>query len=288
VDGFLAVDKPAGMTSHDVVDVVRRRLGTKSVGHGGTLDPGATGVLVVGVGKATKLLRYTQGAPKQYRAVARFGTTTTTQDAGGDVLEKRPVSITSDDVSIGLKDFIGEIEQVPPMVSAVKVGGERLYHKARRGEEVERGARRVTVYSFDLIEFADEGPTGGAEATLEVSCSAGTYVRTLVHDLGAALGCGAHLISLRRTAAGGWNESDAIALDSVAREHLQPLSEGVRDLIALEVDEGAARLVADGRALDWGDDVPEGDAVAILRGGELLAVYRKRGPSLVADRVVPR
>jgi tRNA pseudouridine55 synthase len=288
VDGVLVVDKPAGMTSHDVVDEVRRRLRTKRVGHGGTLDPGATGVLVLGVGKATKLLRYAQASPKRYRTTARFGTSTTTQDASGEVLEQHPPSITAADVSVALKGFVGEIDQMPPMVSAVKVGGERLYRKALRGEEVERAARRVTVYSLELVEFIEEGPTGAPEATLDVSCSAGTYVRTLVHDLGAVLECGAHLISLRRTAAGGWNEDDAISLDSVGAGDLLPLTEAVRDLPVLDVDETAVSLIANGRPLDSPPDAPDGALVAVLHAGDLLAVYRKRGPNLVADRVVPR
>jgi tRNA pseudouridine55 synthase len=288
VDGFLAVDKPAGMTSHDVVDAVRRRLRTKKVGHGGTLDPGATGVLLLGVGKATKLLRYAQATPKRYRAVARFGTTTTTQDSSGEVVEQRPTSITSDDVSIALKDFLGDIDQVPPMVSAVKVGGERLYRKALRGEEVERAPRRVTVYSFDLLDFVEEGPTGAPEATVGVLCSAGTYVRTLVHDVGAALGCGAHLISLRRTAAGGWDEDDAVALESVGPGDLRPLSDAVRDLPPVEVDDDGAAMVANGRPLEADIDVAEGGLVTVLHRGDLLGVYRRRGRNLVADRVVPR
>jgi tRNA pseudouridine55 synthase len=276
------------MTSHDVVDEVRRRLHTKRVGHGGTLDPGAPGVLVLGVGKATKLLRYTQASPKRYWATARFGTTTTTQDASGEILEQHPASITSDDVSVALKAFVGDIDQMPPMVSAVKVGGERLYRKALRGEEVERAARRVTVYSLELIEFNEEGPTGAPEATLDLSCSAGTYVRTLVHDLGAVLGCGAHLISLRRTAAGGWNEDDAISLDSISGSDLRPLAAAVRDLPVVDVDESAVSLVANGRPLVADADAPDGALVAVLHAGDLLAVYRKRGPNLVADRVVPQ
>ena len=276
------------MTSHDVVDAARRRLRTKRIGHGGTLDPGATGVLVLGVGKATKLLRYAQASPKRYRATARFGTTTTTQDAAGDVVEQRPAKITSEDVSVALKDFVGDIDQIPPMVSAVKVGGERLYRKALRGEEVERAARRVTVYSLKLLDFVEEGLAGAPEATLDVSCSAGTYVRTLVHDVGAALGCGAHLISLRRIAAGGWEEGDAVALDSIGPGDLRPLSDAVRDLPALEVGEDGASLVADGRPLEVRTDVPEGGLVAVLHDGDLLGVYRRRGQNLVADRVVPR
>ena len=275
------------MTSHDVVDAVRRRLRTRKVGHGGTLDPDATGVLLLGVGKATKLLQYAQASPKRYRAVAGFGTTTTTQDASGEVVERRPVSITHDDVEIAAKGFVGDIEQIPPMVSAIKVGGERLYRKARRGEEVERRARRVTVYSLELLGFTQAGRTGAPEATLDVSCSAGTYVRTLVHDLGTTLGCGAHLISLRRTAAGGWSETDAVLLDSVGPDDLRPLSEAVRDLPAVEVDDGDARLVADGRPIEARTDAPDDGLVAVLHDGDLLGVYRRRGSNLVADRVVP-
>ncbi|MGH2729061.1 MAG: tRNA pseudouridine(55) synthase TruB [Actinomycetota bacterium] len=219
MDGVLVIDKPAGMTSHDVVDEVRRRLGTRKVGHGGTLDPDATGILVVGVGRATKLLSYAQAGPKRYRALARFGITTSTQDASGTVIESREAMIGADDVKRALEAFEGEIEQVPPMVSAVKIGGERLYKKARRGETVDRPARAVTVYGIELVDFSPDGP----RATLDVRCSAGTYVRTLVHDLGVALGCGAHLESLRRTAASGFTEADAVALDRVDERALRPV-----------------------------------------------------------------
>src|ERR687895_639267 len=141
------------MTSHDVVDRVRRSLGTKKVGHAGTLDPDATGLLVIGVGRATRLLSYAQQTPKRYQGVARFGITTTTQDASGEITNRRPSSVTRTELEGALGKFIGEIKQVPPMVSAVKVGGERLYKKARRGEEIERRARRVVVYDIDLLGF---------------------------------------------------------------------------------------------------------------------------------------
>lgn len=224
MDGILVIDKPAGMTSHDVVDEVRKRLGTRKVGHGGTLDPDATGVLVIGVGRATKILSYAQGGPKRYTAVARFGITTSTQDASGKVIETREAIIDADDVVRVLKAFEGEIEQIPPMVSAVKIGGERLYKKARRGETVDRPARTVTVYEIELVDFSPDGP----RATLDVRCSAGTYMRTLVHDLGVALGCGAHLESLRRTAAGGFTEADAVALDSVDEHALRPVPDAMQ------------------------------------------------------------
>ncbi|MGH2820602.1 MAG: tRNA pseudouridine(55) synthase TruB, partial [Actinomycetota bacterium] len=164
MDGLLVIDKPPGMTSHDVIDEVRRRFRTRRVGHAGTLDPDATGVLVVGVGHATRFLSYSQAAPKRYLARARFGVTTTTQDASGELLERRPVDLDAEEVRAALEDFRGEIEQVPPMVSAVKVGGERLYRKARRGEEVERAARRVTIHALDLVSF----PAPRVEAVLDV------------------------------------------------------------------------------------------------------------------------
>jgi tRNA pseudouridine55 synthase len=284
MDGVLVVDKPAGMTSHDVVDVVRRRLGTRRVGHGGTLDPDATGVLVLGVGRATRFLSYAQQAPKRYRAEVLFGVTTTTQDAAGEVVARRRAGVTRAKVENALARFRGDIEQIPPMVSAVKVRGERLYHKARRGEEVARAARLVTIHRLDLVRWRD-GDT--PEGTLEVCCSAGTYVRTLAHDLGAALGCGAHLARLRRTESGGFSEADAISLDEVDEGRLGPLLDAVRGLPRLEVDDDAALRVRHGRPLGT---APTGAAerVAVVRGAELLAVYARRSGALVAEKVVGR
>lgn len=281
MDGVLVIDKPAGITSHDVVDAVRRRLGTKKVGHAGTLDPDATGVLMIGVGRATRLLSYAQSSPKRYRATARFGATTTTQDASGTVLEERPVDLTETKIADALAGFLGDIEQIPPMVSAVKIGGERLYKKALRGEEVERPPRPVTIYELRLVEF-----DGDESATLDVRCSAGTYVRTLVHDLGLTLGCGAHLSSLRRTEAGGFRVEEAIGLDEVDETRLRPLGDTVLELPHLEVDETEEALVRNGRPLP----APDGDReplYAVTRQGRLLAVYETRGDDLVADRVVP-
>ncbi|HEX2051488.1 MAG TPA: tRNA pseudouridine(55) synthase TruB [Actinomycetota bacterium] len=282
MDGVVVVDKPAGMTSHDVVDALRRRLGTRKVGHAGTLDPDATGVLVLGVGRATRLLAYAQAAPKRYAAVARFGVTTTTQDASGDVVERRPARVAAADVERALPRFTGAVEQVPPMVSAVKVGGERLYRKARRGEEVERHARRVVVYELALTSFE---PGDAPAATLDVACSAGTYVRTLVHDLGAALGCGAHLERLRRTEASGFTLADAVALDAVTAAELRPASDAVRALPRVEVDAAAARAVRHGRPLPAPPGAGDGPA-AIVHDDRLLAVYRRADDRLVADRVV--
>ena len=283
VDGVLVVDKPAGMTSHDVVDRIRKLFGTRRVGHAGTLDPDATGVLVLGLGRATRFLTYSQAAPKRYLTTAVFGVTTSTQDAAGEVLERNEVDISEKDVRAAAAKHTGELEQIPPMVSAVRVGGERLYKKARRGEEVERTPRPVTIYELEVLSFTDDPP----EAVLDVRCSAGTYVRTLVHDIGASLGCGAHLRSLRRTEAGGFGEADAIELDSVGSRNLLPLADAVRGLTRIELEDDAARLVANGRRLELpSEDLADGEHLALIHRGDLVAVYTRKGRELIPERVV--
>src|SRR5687767_13814397 len=222
------------MTSHDVVDVIRKRFKMKKVGHAGTLDPDATGVLLVGLGRATRFLAYAQDAPKRYQATARFGVTTSTQDASGEVLETRPCGFSREQLVATLARFTGVIEQVPPMVSAVKIGGERLHAKARRGETVDRPARTVTVHSLELTRFTDGDEP---EAGFDVTCSSGTFVRTLIHDIGEELGCGAHMTSLCRTETGGFSIDEATPLDDVSENHLKPLVESVRVLPTVEVDE---------------------------------------------------
>ena len=282
-DGVLVIDKPPGVTSHDVVDTVRRALGTRKVGHAGTLDPGATGILLLGVGRATRFLSYAQAAPKRYVAGAQFGASTTTQDSSGDVIETAPVEFTEEALLAAIERFTGDIEQVPPMVSAVKVGGEKLYEKARRGEEVERAARPVTIYELTLLKH----DPAAAHATLEVLCSGGTYVRTLVHDLGAALGCGAHMTSLRRTAAAGFTELDAIGLDAVGPGVLRPLGDAVRELPRIDVDAATAKLVSFGRSLQVTAPAADGEHVAVFHDGALIAVYVAGTGGLRPDRVVP-
>ena len=286
-DGLLVIDKPAGMTSHDVVDHVRRLLGTKKVGHAGTLDPDATGVLIVGVGRATRFLSYAQQGPKKYRAVASFGVTTSTQDASGEVLEERPAPLTRDEVTQAVAEFAGRVEQIPPMVSAVKVRGERLYNLARKGREVERKPRPVTIHDLRVIDFvAGDRP----EATLAIHSSGGTYIRTLIHDIGQRLGCGAHMKTLRRTEAGGFSETDAVPLDDLGTEHLRPVADAVRQLFRFEVDDDAVKIIANGRPLNLGHaqlpGIDEGDFVAVVNDERLLAVYTRKGGRLVADRVV--
>lgn len=283
-NGILVIDKPAGMTSHDVVARVRRIFGTKKVGHAGTLDPDATGLLILGLGSATRLLSFAQDGPKRYLATASFGTTTTTQDASGIVIETKPVDIDRAGVETAAAAFMGDIEQIPPMVSAVKVDGERLYKKARRGEEIERKPRPVTIHALALTSFSDDPP----EATFDVSCSPGTYIRTLIYDIGQSLGCGAHLKTLRRVEASGFSEEDARRLDEVSAEDLRPSVEIVRSLRRLDIDDDSRGLVSDGRPLPLpADDIAKGDLVALVSEGSLVAIYKKRGPQLVAEKVLP-
>jgi len=213
MDAALNVHKPAGLTSHDVVDQIRRWAGQRRVGHGGTLDPQATGVLLLGLGAATRLLEYVHALTKTYRAEFTFGLVTSTQDVWGETLEERDAAtLTAAQVEAALAGFRGEIEQTPPMVSAVRVDGERLYRRARRGEEVNRPARRIQVEQFDLLDFhRGERPV----ATARIVCSSGTYVRTLGHDLGQASGCGAAMSALVREAVGPFRLTTAAPLDEL-------------------------------------------------------------------------
>jgi tRNA pseudouridine55 synthase len=209
MNGLLVVNKPAGMTSHDVVDAVRLMAGTRRVGHAGTLDPMATGVLVVVIGAATRLVQFIDGCDKTYRAVLRLGETTTTYDADGDIVERRPVTASQADVEAALAHFRGDTPQIPPMYSAVKVKGQKLYKLAHQGKEVEREPRPITIHRLDVLAWALP------DVTIEVTCSAGTYIRSLAHDLGQALGCGAHLIALTRTAAGEFTLPQSYTLEKL-------------------------------------------------------------------------
>lgn len=272
MDGILVIDKPAGMTSHDVVAVVRRRLGERRVGHAGTLDPDATGVLVLGVGRATRLLRFVEGAEKEYATDVVLGVETSTQDASGDLVAERDASsLSHDDVVRAAHDLTGEIEQVPPMVSAIKVGGERLYRKARRGEEVERPARRVIVHEFRLERFE----TGArAVAGFTVRCSPGTYVRTLGHDLGRALGVGGHVSALRRTKVGAFGADDAVPLEGVDASALRPMVDAIAGRPRRDVGADDARAVAQGKSLPAFGVTGE---YAVIGPAGLVAVAEDRG-----------
>lgn len=209
-NGILIIDKPAGWTSMDVCAKVRGILREKRVGHGGTLDPMATGVLPVFVGRATKAVEFAENGRKEYLAGLRLGLTTDTQDVTGTALETRPVTAGREELEAALAGFRGDIQQIPPMYSAVKVQGKKLYELARRGKEVERKPRPVTIYELELLEAES-----GTDFRLRCLCSKGTYIRTLCHDIGEALGCGGALYSLRRTMAAGFTLADAVTLEDV-------------------------------------------------------------------------
>lgn len=270
--GVAVVDKPAGWTSHDVVAKARGVLDTRRVGHSGTLDPDATGVLVLGVGRATRLLRFLTELPKSYEAEIALGAETDTGDSSGSVVARWDMAgVTEAAVRAAAADLTGEIMQVPPMVSAVKVGGRKLYELAREGVEVERPARPVTVHRFDIAPAAGEGVW---RATVE--CSSGTYVRALASDLGRALGGGAHLRSLRRTAVGGFTLEQARPVESPV---VLPMAAAVGHLRGVTLDEAGAADVRHGKVLDRARLGATGDGPWAVHGpgGELLAVYQPYG-----------
>jgi tRNA pseudouridine55 synthase len=275
VDGVLVVDKPEGPTSHDIVDRARRALATRRVGHTGTLDPFATGVLVLCIGRATRLARFLAAGEKVYRASVRLGFATTTDDATGAPLgEERPVEITDATLLESLSSFVGTFDQVPPAYSARHVGGRRLYDFARRGEAVARAATPVTIHALGLVSRS------GPSLELDVSCSAGTYVRALARDLGERLGTGAHLAALRRTRSGAFDLARAVSGVDLAgaRERLIPLSELLLELPEVRVGAEGRRLVGHGRALAIEhllSDLPAAgvERVRVLdESGELLAL----------------
>jgi len=211
--GILIIDKPSDWTSMDVCAKIRGILREKRVGHGGTLDPMATGVLPVFVGQATRAVEFAENGQKEYVAGLRLGQVTNTQDISGETLETCPVTVSRADVEAALQDFLGEIDQVPPMYSAIKIGGQKLYDLARKGQEVERKPRRITIYELELLEQVSE-----TEYLLRCRCSKGTYIRTLCHDIGQRLGCGGTLYSLRRTMAAGFTLEQAVKLEDVQEQ----------------------------------------------------------------------
>jgi tRNA pseudouridine55 synthase len=281
IDGLVVVDKPAGWTSHDVVGKLRKIYGQRRVGHAGTLDPDATGVLLVGVGRVTRLMRFLQDTTKSYRGRVRFGIATDSLDASGAVLEQMEMPLTREQVERAATSFVGEIDQVPPMVSALKVQGKRLYELARRGVEVEREARRVRIDRLEIEAF-EPGPH--PEATIVVDCSSGTYVRSLAADLGSALGGYAHLAALRRWRVGSFELAEAHPIDEVetdaTRVLLSPRA-AMRDLAPIVVRDDEVRAVSHGatfaaRTLVPGD-AGDGPFAVIDESDRLLAVYERRG-----------
>lgn len=273
ISGVLVIDKPVGLTSHDVVQVIRKGTNIRRAGHTGTLDPRASGVLVVLVGPAVRLSEYVSASDKRYQAIMRLGATTDTYDEEGSVMSSSPVEITEEQFETALKQFIGEIEQVPPPYSAVKVNGKKAYEMAREGEEVELAPRIINVYNLELLEWAPP------EAVIDVYCSSGTYVRSLANDLGKSLGCGAHLVGLRRTKSGRFTLRDAVPLrklrDSFDQgdwyQYLIPAAEALSDWPAVELDAPQMDAIRHGHRIP---SVPgsTGWARGVSQQGELVAL----------------
>jgi tRNA pseudouridine55 synthase len=277
-DGLVVVDKPAGCTSHDVVATLRRAYRQRRVGHAGTLDPDATGVLLVGLGRVTRLLRFLQEHRKTYRGDVVLGVATSTLDAAGAVLDRRPLPVTRAQVEEATRRFVGDVQQVPPMVSALRVGGRRLHDLARRGEEVERAPRAVRI---DRITVEDFQPGPYPVATIVVECGAGTYIRSLAADLGAALGGCAHLDRLRRLRVGSFSVDEAQAPAAVVADPdaaLLPPEAAVRDLDRVTVAAEQARAVRHGMVFACSAlAAPTGTTpfTIVDDDGALLAVYAR-------------
>jgi tRNA pseudouridine55 synthase len=285
--GLVVVDKPAGLTSHAVVGRVRRLAGTRKVGHAGTLDPMATGVLLLGVDRATRLLGHLMLTEKRYDAVVRLGQATTTDDAEGEVVAtSSTLGLTEERVREAFASQVGDIEQVPSSVSAVKVDGKRAYARVRAGEQVQLTARPVTVHALEVGR-----PTRRAEALdvpVSVRCSSGTYIRAIARDVGATLGVGGHLTALRRTAVGPFRLEEARTLEELEESFsLLPIGEVARRCFPVrDLDDADAAAVRVGRQIDV--DLGAAGPVAVFHGDELLALYEQRGATAAAVAVFVR
>ena len=276
VSGVLVIDKPVGMSSHGVVNVVREGTGIRRAGHTGTLDPRASGVLVVLVGPAVRLSEYVSASDKRYQAIIRLGETTDTYDGDGEVLSRSPVDITYEEIEETLKQFEGTVEQIPPAYSAKRIHGKKAYELAREGEEVELEPKEIDVYHLELLEW--DSP----EAIVDVFCSSGTYVRSLANDLGVALGCGGHLVGLRRTKSGEFALRDAIALRKLQEafdngdwyKYLIPAADALSDWPSRELSYEEVDLVRHGHRVpvDVPPENPDNWVRAISQQGELVAL----------------
>ena len=275
-NGIVIIDKPSGWTSMDVCAKLRGILRTKKVGHAGTLDPMATGVLPVFVGQATRAVSFAESGDKEYVAGLHLGLVTNTQDTQGQMLEEHPVAVTRAEVEAVLPRFTGEIMQLPPMFSAIKINGQKLYHLARQGREIQRQTRPVTIYELKVME-----QSGPADYLLRIRCSKGTYVRTLCHDIGQALGCGGCMSSLRRTMAAGFTLDDAVTLDRVQQEGealLAPLDSLFRQHPAYRIRHPRVdALCRNGNPFTVRQELPEGVYRVYGQSGEFLCLSRLEG-----------
>ena len=276
--GLVIVDKPAGWTSHDVVARMRRLARTRKVGHAGTLDPMATGVLVVGLNRATRLLGHLQLADKSYDATIRLGATTTTDDAEGEILTTAAVDgVTAEAISTAVAAYRGEISQVPSKVSAIKVDGKRAYERVRAGEEVALKARAVTISRYDVLDV--RVAPDGIDVDVSVDCSSGTYIRALARDLGADLGVGGHLTALRRTRVGSFGLAAAHSLESLAKsfDWLPIADVAAGTFPRFDADEAQSAAIRTGRPLP-GLDLEAGQTAMFAPDGTFLALYEPHGP----------
>ena len=271
MNGIVIIDKPAGWTSQDVTARLRRVFNTRRIGHGGTLDPMATGVLPVFVDRATRGVEFFEHAEKTYEATLRLGLTTDTEDTTGTVLEEKKVSVTEADLLDVLPHFRGEIMQIPPMYSALKVNGKKLYELARAGKEIQRQPRPITIHTLELLEF------GGNTARLRVRCSKGTYIRTLCKDIGAALGCGGCMAALRRVQAGEYTIEDAVPLETLLEcetpeQYLRSVDSVFRNYPAVTLTEKQETRCRNGNSFTLG--IADGTYRAYSQGGEFLALSK--------------
>ncbi len=271
MNGIVIVDKPEGWTSQDVVSKLRGALHTKRIGHGGTLDPMATGVLPVFVGRATRAVEFFEHAEKTYVAKLRLGITTDTEDITGTVLEEKPVAVTAEELETVLNSFRGEISQVPPMYSAIKVNGQKLYDLARKGQEVERKSRKITIFRLECLEFS------GDTVKLLVHCSKGTYIRTLCKDIGEALGCGGCMAALRRVGAGAYGEADAIPLaelvnDENPERYLRPVESIFTQYPSVELTDNQEKRCRNGNSFSL--SLADGTYRAYSKNGEFLMLAK--------------
>jgi tRNA pseudouridine55 synthase len=275
ISGALVVDKPVGMTSHDVVQAIRNGTGLRRAGHTGTLDPRASGVLVILVGPAVRLSEYVSASDKRYQAIIRLGGSTDTFDSEGKVtLSKDPLNVTEAQFEAALKTFIGEIEQTPPPYSAVKVQGRKAYEMARQGEEVDLTPRKITVHHLEVLEWAPP------EVVIDVHCSSGTYVRSLANDLGVMLGCGAYLVGLRRTKSGRFSLRDSVPLRKLQEaftagnwyQYLIPAAEALGDWPAVELNPDEVEGVRHGHRVKVVGEPTETKVRGVSTQGELVAL----------------
>ena len=280
-NGIIIIDKPAGWTSMDVCAKLRGILKTKKIGHAGTLDPMATGVLPVFVGRATRAVSFAEGGEKEYVAGLRLGRTTNTQDTEGETLTQAPVTVRRGELEAVMSRFTGEISQIPPMFSAIKINGQKLYDLARQGKEVERKARAVTIFALEVVEQVSE-----TDYILRIRCSKGTYVRTLCHDIGQALGCGGCMFSLRRTMAAGFTLDESVTLERMqegGEALLRPTDSLFRDRPAYRLKTAKQEeRCRNGNPFFIQENLPEGEYRIYGREGEFLCLSRLQGDTMTS------